>query len=43
MSSEIYVKEAGERELDKGGQKVQMSTYKISKYWDVRYNIVTYS
>lgn len=27
------MKKVGERELDKGGQKVQMSTQKINKFW----------
>ena len=31
----------GKRELDEFSQKVQSSSYKISKYWDVMCNMTT--
>ena len=33
--------QAGEGKLGEGGQKVQTSSYKISKSWDVIYSMVT--
>ena len=33
--------QAGEGKLGEGGQKVQTSSYKISKSWDVIYSMLT--
>ena len=42
MRSDIWLSEAGvrRRELNEGGQKMQISSYKINKYQDISCNMI---